>query len=328
MNNPFGVDVESPPDVSVVVPLYCEEASIDELCQRLLVALPSIGRPYEILFVDDGSVDGTAQRIADWSTRSGEIRGIYLARNYGQSTALQAGFDHARGKIVVTMDGDLQNDPADVGRLVKTIEDSGADLVSGWRRNRHDGSLRVALSNAANYLISKSIGVKLHDFGCTLKAYRRDALERIRVHGEMHRFLPVILAEVGAQIVEMEVTHHPRQFGRSKYGFDRILRVVLDLLLVQFLWRWLQRPIHFFGSIGLAMLAAGLAICTWLASLKIFFDESIGSRPMLLLGAMLILIGIILVTQGLIAEVLTRILFESGQRQYRLKIKPAGKLRT
>lgn len=306
--------------LSAVVPLFNEEASVAPLVESLLRSLAGIGPDYEIILIDDGSTDNTADAIAEAQANDEAVRGLFLARNYGQSTAMQAGFDHCRGNIVLTLDGDLQNDPADIPHMLALMQKTGADLVSGWRRNRHDGKLRVLASRLANRLISRITGINLHDFGCSMKLYRSSLLKHVRIYGEMHRFLPAVLADVGARTIEIEISHHPRKFGRSKYGFDRTGRVLLDLLLVRFLHRYMHRPMHLFGGFGLAFLTGGGLICAYLTFRKIFLAENIGGRPLLLLGVFLMLSGISLLGQGLLGELLTRVLHEpSGRRQYVMK---------
>ncbi len=328
MQTPADGKSDDPPalDVSVVVPLYLEEESVSELTAKLIESLTPLERSFEIILVDDGSRDGTPQEIDKAAKTYPQVRGVFLARNYGQTTAMQAGFDAARGDAVVTLDGDLQNDPADIPRLLKMLDENAADLVSGWRKDRHDGKLRVLFSNVANRLISAVTGVRLHDYGCSMKAYRRSYLENVRIYGEMHRFLPAVLADVGARIVETPVNHRPRKFGRSKYGFDRTFRVLLDLLLIKFMHKYLDRPIHFFGGLGIILMVPGFAISAYLAFLKIFFHESIGGRPLLMLGVFLMLTGVVLITQGLIGELVIRVLFQpEPQRRYRLR--PSAKSR-
>ncbi len=303
--------------LSAIVPLYNEERSVAELVERLVDSLGATGQTFEIVLVDDGSTDGTARAIAGAEAAHGTVRGLFLVRNYGQSTALQAGFDSSRGRIVVTLDGDLQNDPADIVRMLEVMERTGADLVSGWRKERKDGTLRVWASQVANAVISRITGFVLRDYGCGLKLYRRALLKHIRIYGEMHRFLPAILAEVGAQVVETEVAHHRRRYGQSKYGFGRIGRVLLDLILIRFLHRYMHRPLHLFGGVGLLALAAGGLISLYLTFLKLGLGESIGGRPLLLLGVFLMLIGIAFIGLGLIGELVIRVLHEpSGRRQY------------
>ena len=308
-------------DTSVVVPVYNEEDNVDELVSQIHGALSGGGRSFEIILVDDGSSDETRDRIVAATQKYPELRHLFLARNYGQSTAMQAGLDAAEGDVIVTMDGDLQNDPADIPRLIEILETENVDLVSGWRRDRHDGSVRVFLSRVANRLISRVTGVSLHDYGCSLKAYRGDVVRQIKITGELHRFIPALMAEVGASFHEVVVNHRPRIHGSSKYGLDRTLRVGLDLLLIVFMRRYIQRPLHFFGSIGAFLGILGFAICAYLVVLKIVFDEAIGGRPLLLLGVLLVVSAVTMVVQGLIGELLVRLLHQSDDRpQYRLRL--------
>lgn len=306
--------------ISIVVPVYNERESVPALVSRVGEIMTAFGRSHEIILIDDGSSDGTTQAIMAAEDASPHVRGIYLVRNYGQSTAMQAGFDASRGEIVVTLDGDLQNDPADIPRLVELLEDRNVDVVSGWRRDRKDTPVRKLFSRIANQLISRMTGVRLHDFGCSLKVYRRELLAQTRLYGELHRFLPALLNDVGADIIEVEVSHHPRQFGTSKYTLDRTFRVILDLLLIMFFRRYIQRPLHVFGGAGLMCMLPGGLILGYLAALKVFTGASIGGRPLLSLGVMLFVVGIVLVGQGLLGELTGRLLHEAGGRpQYHLK---------
>jgi glycosyltransferase involved in cell wall biosynthesis len=307
-------------EISAVVPVYNEAENIEDLVKALHDTLTAFGRSFEIILVDDGSSDATVQTIMTAAEAHPELRGIFLARNYGQSTAMQAGFEHAMGDLVVTLDGDLQNDPADIPRLIQTLEEGAVDVVSGWRLKRKDGFLRVAMSRAANRLISKSTGVRLHDYGCSLKVYRREVLSQITVYGELHRFIPALLAEVGARTIEIEVNHRPRIRGKSKYNLDRSVRVLLDLMLVVFLRKYIQRPLHVFGGVGLLLAGIGGATTLYLVGLKLFTGAAIGGRPLLLFGLMLSISGLILIVQGLLGELIVRLLHEAGDRpQYRLK---------
>ena len=241
-----------------------------------------------------------------------------------QSTALQAGFDHCAGDVLITMDGDLQNDPADIPKIIDVLKNNHEiDLVAGWRKDRQDSVLNRKLpSMFANYLISYTTGIKLRDYGCSLKGYRRELVSKFRLYGEMHRFIPAIAAEVGAKIIEIPVKHHPRKTGKSKYGIDRTLRVILDLIWIQFSRRYMHRPIHAFGGIGLTMLSAGLLIFLWLFFEKILFGNEIGTRPLLTLGLLLTLLGTQLLAVGLLGELLIRIYHEpSGRKQYQIKLK-------
>ena len=307
--------------VSAVVPIYNEIDTIEELVSRLDAVLGRMGRDFEILIVDDGSNDGTTRKLEDLQASFPQLKPIVLARNYGQSTALQAGFDAAVGEIIVTLDGDLQNDPEDIPRLIEVLESEDVDLVSGWRRERRDNWLRVALSRTANKIISKLTKVPLHDYGCSLKVYRGDVVRQLRIYGELHRFIPALMVEVGAEIREVEVSHHPRLRGQSKYGVDRVFRVALDMLLVTFMRHYIQRPLHFFGGIGFLFGVVGMSIALYLTILKLFYGESLANRPLLLLGVTLLLGSIIMVVQGLIGELITRLLLQtSGQPQYRTRL--------
>jgi glycosyltransferase involved in cell wall biosynthesis len=313
------VNTGSKIDLSVVVPIYNEEDNISDLVERIVEKLKALQRTYEVLLVDDGSTDNSALRVRDQSSLYEQVRGIYLARNYGQSTAMQAGFDEAKGAFICTLDGDLQNDPADIPMMLERLEATGADLISGWRAERQDGAVRKFFSRTANALISRATGVGLHDYGCSLKIYRRRTLERIRLYGELHRFLPALIAEVGGRAIEVKVRHHPRTRGKSKYKLDRTVRVILDLLLISFLRRYMQRPIHLFGSVGLLLGGAGIIILVYLVALKLLLHASIGGRPLLLLGVMSVILGVMMVGQGLIGEVTSRTFFAArGHRQYHL----------
>jgi glycosyltransferase involved in cell wall biosynthesis len=310
------------PKVSIVIPVYNEEANIAGLVDQVSAALLPTGWAFELLLIDDGSRDGTAAAMRRLSEHFPWLHCIFLIRNYGQSTALQAGFDHAEGDYIVTLDGDLQNDPADIPTLIELLEsDSEIDCVSGWRKSRQDAAISRRLpSQIANALISKVTRVALHDYGCALKAYRSSIIKSLRLYGELHRFIPALAVEVGAKIVEVPVNHRPRVAGVSKYGIDRTIRVLLDLLWIRFTMRFLHRPIHAFGGIAFAMLAFGLGILAWLTAEKIFLDADIGGRPLLMLGVLLTLVGVQLLATGLIGELLVRIYHEpQGRRQYLVK---------
>jgi glycosyltransferase involved in cell wall biosynthesis len=315
----FASDSKFRPELSLVIPVYNEEESISELVSRVAQVMRELGLTYEVLIVDDGSTDSTAHIIAQHATQDSHVRGVYLARNYGQSTALQAGFDAAEADIIITLDGDLQNDPADIPMMLDLLEQESVDLVCGWRANRQDPVLRTAVSQFANQIIGRLTRVRLHDYGCSLKVYRRKILDRTRLYGEMHRFLPALIAEVGGRSIEVKVQHHPRLRGKSKYSLDRTIRVFLDMLLLLFFRKYLQRPLHLFGGAGLVLSSAGLLMLTYLVSLKLVLGESIGDRPLLLLGIMCFLLGMMLIGQGLLGEIVSRIYFASGrQSQYHL----------
>jgi glycosyltransferase involved in cell wall biosynthesis len=305
--------VQGRPEISVVVPLHDEVDNVADLHRELTAALDSMGRPYEILLVDDGSRDGTVERLLELEARDRRVRVVRLRRNFGQTAAFSAGFDHARGSIVVTSDGDLQNDPADIPTLVARLEE-GYDMVCGWRRQRRDPLSRRIPSWLANRIISWSTGVHLHDYGCSLKAIRYEVVKGLRLYGEMHRFIPAVASWMGVALAEVPVHHRPRTRGRSKYGFGRILRVLLDLFTVKFLVAYGSRPAHLFGKLGLGSAALGSAILGYLAWVKFVRDEAIGGRPLLVAGVFLAGLGVMLVMNGLLAELLVRIYHESQNK--------------
>ncbi|HMN56496.1 MAG TPA: glycosyltransferase family 2 protein [Ottowia sp.] len=302
-----------PPDVSIVVPIYNEVDNLPELVERIAQAMAGQPQTFELLAVDDGSSDGSRARLRELAATRPWLRPVFLARNYGQSSALQAGFDRVRGRYVVTLDADLQNEPGDIPLLLQRLEtDPDVDMVSGWRKDRQDAELSRKLpSRIANRLISGATGVHLHDYGCALKAYRRPIIDRIRLYGELHRFIPSLAREAGARITEVAVRHHARTRGVSKYGIDRTFRVILDLILVVFFMRYRQRPLHAFGGLGLWLAAPGVLILLWLFGLKLL-GHDIGGRPLLLVGVMLLLMGVQMIAAGLIGELLMRIYHEAG----------------
>ena len=303
----------APPDVSIVVPIYNEVENLPDLVERIAQAMAGQPLSFELLAVDDGSTDGSRDKLCELAEGRPWLRPVLLARNYGQSSALQAGFDRVRGRYVVTLDADLQNEPGDIPLLLQRLEtDPSVDMVSGWRKDRQDAEISRKLpSRIANKLISSTTGVHLHDYGCALKAYRRPIIDRIRLYGELHRFIPSLAKEAGARITEVPVRHHARTRGVSKYGIDRTFRVILDLILIVFFMRYRQRPLHAFGGLGLWLAAPGGLILLWLLGLKLF-GEDIGGRPLLLVGVMLVLMGAQLIGAGLIGELLTRIYHEGG----------------
>ena len=296
--------------VSVVIPLFNEVENVGELHRELTRSLESLDRPYEILMVDDGSSDGTLDRLLEIEAADARVRVLRLRRNFGQTAAFSAGFDHARGEVVVTSDGDLQNDPADIPKLLAKL-DEGFDMVCGWRRRRQDPLSKRLPSFFANRIISWSTGVLLHDYGCSLKAIRADVVKNLRLYGEMHRFIPAVASWMGVSVAEMEVNHRPRTRGRSKYGLGRTVRVLLDLFTVKFLLAYGTRPAHLFGVLGLISGGAGLGILVYLSFIRLFRDAAIGGRPLLLMGALLFLTGVILVCFGLVAELMVRTYHES-----------------
>ena len=302
------------PDLSVVIPLYNEEPNVAELHRELTAALGAWRRSYELLFIDDGSTDGTFSVLKTLQGGDPHVRVIALRRNFGQTAAFAAGFAHARGRIIATSDGDLQNDPRDLPKMVDMLED-GHDIVCGWRRERRDPWLtRRVPSNLANWLISRTTGVRLHDYGCSLKVFRGEVVRSLRLYGEMHRFIPAIASEQGVCIAEVEVNHRPRRFGTSKYGLSRTTRVLLDLFTVKFLLSYATQPIQIFGPPGLLMGTAGVAITAYLGYVRLFGGQSIGDRPLLLLGILLIFAGMQFLTLGLLAELQARTYHESQDK--------------
>jgi glycosyltransferase involved in cell wall biosynthesis len=310
--------------VSIVIPVYNEVENLPDLVDRVESALQPTGRRFELICTDDGSRDGSDRLLAQLAADRPWLRPVYLARNYGQSSALQAGFDIAGGHYIVTLDADLQNDPLDIPALLDRLDsDAHVDMISGWRQQRQDNAMSRKLpSMLANRLISRATGVHLHDYGCALKAYRREIIERIRLYGELHRFIPSLAREAGARIAEVPVRHHARTRGVSKYGIDRTFRVILDLVLIVFFLRYHQRPLHAFGGLGLWLATPGAGILGYLAIVKAM-GESIGGRPLLLAGVVLLLVGLQLVVAGLIGEMLVRIYHEGrGRPQFHTRCAP------
>ena len=305
--------------VSIVIPVYEEEESLPHLYKSIKDVMDKLKRKYEIVFVDDGSRDGTLKVLESYQKKDPTVVVVSFRRNFGQTAAMAAGFEYAQGDIIVTMDADLQNDPNDIPKLLEKIK--GHDVVSGWRKKRQDKFLSRRLpSMLANGLISKVTGVHLHDYGCTLKAYRKEVIKSVRLYGEMHRFIPAIASWVGASITEVETNHHPRKFGKSKYGISRTIRVVLDLITVKFLQSFSTRPIHAFGPGGLLLGLIGFIIALYLSFEKIVLGQSIGGRPLLFLSVLLMILGVQLVIMGLLGEMLARIYHESqGKPIYTVK---------
>jgi len=307
------------PQVSVVVPIHNEYENLPRLLEAISATLIAANISYEILCIDDGSTDGSGDLLKQIASDRADLRSVILRRNYGQTAAMAAGFSHAKGQIIITMDGDLQNDPADIPILLDKLSE-GYDLVSGWRKNRQDATItRLIPSQIANWLIAQVTGVKVHDYGCSLKAYRAELIADMNLYGELHRFLPALAFIEGARIAEIPVRHHPRQFGKSKYGLDRTIRVVMDLITVFFMRKFLTRPMHVFGSMGVLSIFLGTLIGLYLTTLKLSFGESI-NRPLLILVVVLILTGVQLFCFGLLAELLMRTYHESqGRPIYRVR---------
>ena len=309
-------DAVPPHRLSLVVPLYNERDNVDPLLAGVHEVLANYPCPWELIAVDDGSSDGTAERLAAEASRFGaHVRVLTLQRNFGQTAAMQAGIDAARGDVIATLDGDLQNDPADIPRLVGRLLNENLDLVVGWRRHRQDNVwLRTIPSRIANRLIGNITGVRLHDYGCSLKVYRAAVIKQVRLYGEMHRFIPAWMSVQTApsRIREEVVNHRARQYGESKYGIGRTFRVVVDLLSVYFFLRFLTRPGHFFGRIGLASGGAGLLVLAYLFVQKLWFAANIGTRPLLLVGVLLVLMAVQFLTTGVLSELITRTYFASS----------------
>jgi glycosyltransferase involved in cell wall biosynthesis len=296
--------------VSVVVPVNDEEDNVRPLYEALVQSLAATTRSYELIFVDDGSVDATYARLSELASEDPRLKLVKLRRRYGQTAALSAGFDHAQGEVIVAMDGDMQNDPADIALLLEKI-DEGYDVVSGWRRERQDSLARRLPSRVANWLIGTVTGVHLHDYGCTMKAYRSEIIHDTRLYGEMHRFLPALADQAGARIAEVPVAHHARSSGRSKYGFGRVFKVLLDLLTVKFLSVWSTKPSYLFGGSGAILCFFGTLFVAWTAYQRVFNGIYVYRQPSLLVGVFLFTIGLNLILLGLLAELIVRTYHES-----------------
>jgi glycosyltransferase involved in cell wall biosynthesis len=304
--------------LSIVIPIYNEVENVPELHEELQGVLVALGRPYEIIYVDDGSKDGSVDLLKQLSDQHPEVVVILFRRNFGQTAALAAGLEASRGDVVIFMDGDLQNDPAEIPRLLQTMEEGDFDVVSGWRKDRQDAAISRKLpSRMANWLISKVSGVQLHDYGCTLKAYRREVMQNVRLYGEMHRFIPAYAAWAGATVTELPVNHRARKYGRSKYGINRTIKVLLDLLTLKFLSSYSTKPIQLFGGLGAACFFFGILATLLLLYSRFFEGVRINRNPVALIAVFLFLAGLLFITQGLLAELVTRTYFESqGKTTY------------
>jgi glycosyltransferase involved in cell wall biosynthesis len=306
------------PQLSVILPIYNEAESLPHLLRELAPALETTGRTFEIICVDDGSQDNSFAELKKLLSQEDRVKIIRFRRNFGQTAAFAAGFDLAQGEIAITMDADLQNDPADIPKLLEKI-DEGYDVVSGWRVERWKEGLgsfltRKLPSATANWLISIGTGVHLHDYGCALKAYRYEVIKDINLYGDLHRFIPAIASYIGVTVAEVPVSYRSRQFGQSKYGLGRITRVLLDLLTVRFLLSYSTRPIQIFGMMGLLSFAIGLIIGIYLTFMKLVYQEDLAERPLLLLAILLVMIGVQLVTMGLLGEIVVRTYHESQNK--------------
>jgi glycosyltransferase involved in cell wall biosynthesis len=297
--------------LSITVPVYNEVQNLEPLHQRLLAALEPLGQPFEIVLVNDGSSDGSDRALDALAAKDPRVKVVHFRRNYGQTAAMMAGIRYASGEIIIPMDGDLQNDPADIPKLLAKL-DEGFDVVSGWRKDRKDAAVRRnLLSRIANLLISSISGVRLHDYGCSLKAYRRDVVKGVKLYGEMHRFIPIYATWEGGKVAEVVVSHHPRVHGHSKYGVDRVVKVLLDLIVVQFLARYASRPIYLFGGCGMVALFLALVAGLWAVYLKYFEATSFIQTPLPLAVVLLTLTGGISILMGLLAEIIMRTYYES-----------------
>ena len=306
--------VETRPYVSLIIPIYNEQANIAPLIQRLFEVVGGLGFTFEVLAIDDGSEDGSFQLLELETARHPELKVIRFRRNYGQTAAMMAGIDHAAGAILISLDADLQNDPADIPKLLARLEE-GYDVVSGWRIDRQDARFRRKLiSRVANLLISRISGVRLNDYGCTLKAYRRDVIKNVKLYGEMHRFIPIYASWMGARVTEIPVRHHPRTRGVSKYGLERVVKVVLDMIVVKFLDSYFVKPIYLFGGVGLASIGFSIVIIAAAIWLRFYEGISLIQTPLPLLSALFFLLGMTSVLMGLLAEMMVRTYFESQHR--------------
>ena len=289
--------------ISVVVPVHDEDRSVELLYDELASALDPLGRPWEAVYVDDGSTDGSFAAMTRLYDRAPNIRVVRLRRNFGKSAALAAGFRHAEGSVVVTIDADLQDDPAEIPRLLAKL-DEGFDLVSGWKAQRRDPWSRRLVSKIFNSVVGRASGLKLHDMNCGLKAYRAEVVRSLRIYGELHRFLPVLAHDRGFRVAELPVNHRPREHGRSRYGVERYMRGFLDFLTVSFMGRYRHRPLHLFGGLGLVFALIGSAVLVYLTILKLT-GAAIGHRPLLTLGVLLVVVGFQFFSLGLLSELIT-----------------------
>jgi len=308
-------DSEQTLDLSILIPVYNEENNLQQLYDELNTTLVKLGKTYEILFIVDGSTDRSLEILRELKNQDAlHINIISFRRNYGQTAAIQAGFDYVKGEIIIAMDADLQNDPADIPALLKKM-DEGFDVVSGWRKNRQDTYItRILPSMSANWLISKTVGLKLNDYGCTLKAYRHKIIKNINLYGEMHRFIPALACWMGAKITEIQVNHRPRLHGKSKYGLSRTFRVFLDLMTVKFLLSFSTRPIHVFGMIGLVLSGGGGVTLLYLVTLRILEISPLADRPLLILSVLAIMLGINFISLGILGELMVRTYHETQKK--------------
>lgn len=299
-------------DLSIIIPIFNEEKNINELYSRLIKALDEVDKTYEIIFIDDGSVDGSFELLKQVASYNERVKAIRFVRNFGQTAAMSAGINASKGDTLISMDGDLQNDPADIKNLLAKL-DEGYDVVSGWRKNRQDKLSRKLPSKIANQIISMVGGVHLHDYGCSLKAYKREIIKEIKLYGEMHRFIPIYASWQGAKIAEIPVLHHARRFGKSKYGFGRTVKVILDLITIKFMGSYVTKPIYVFGIIGLISIGVGAAVAVFVLMRALFFQGEWIS-PLILIAFFVLSMGVISIFIGLLAEISVRTYFESQDK--------------
>lgn len=301
-------------DISIVVPVYNEKESIEELYSRLSEVCQTLKESYEIIFVDDGSNDGSYEILKKIRIKDKKVKIIRFQKNFGKTSALSAGFKFSKGKIIVTMDADLQNDPQDIPKLLEVLK-SGYDFVNGWRFERNDPFLKKITSKLFNLLVSTITGVKLHDHNCGLKAFKREIVENLSLYGDLHRYLPALANWYGAKITETKVKHKPRRYGKSKFGFKRLVKGMVDLIVVKFLMDYSTRPMHFFGTTGIISFLLGFLVGLYLVIEKIVYGTNIGDRPLLILSILLILVGVQLLMIGLLGEILIRIYYQTTDKQ-------------
>ena len=306
--------------LSMVIPVYNEKQNISYLYENLNSVLLGIGRKYEVILIDDGSMDGTFKELLSIHEQNDNYKIIRFRKNFGQTPAMSAGFDYANGEVIITLDADLQNDPKDIPALLEKI-DEGYDVVSGWRINRQDKAISKKLpSKIANWLIARLTGVKIHDYGCTLKAYRSDVVKNIELYGEMHRYIPAVASWMGISVAEVPVHHHSRKFGKSKYGISRTIRVILDIITLKYLLSYSQKPIQIFGLIGLITGLIGCIVTIYLIIMRLFFNVPLSSRPLFTLSIFMIFIGLQLITMGILGELIMRTYHEaSGKPTYAIR---------
>lgn len=303
-------------EISVVIPVYNEEDNVWLLYDNLEPVLSKLGRNYEVILVDDGSKDSTYNKLRQLHEKNNHFKVIKFRRNFGQTAAMRAGFDFASGGIIITLDADLQNDPEDIPKILEKM-DEGYDIVSGWRKNRKDKVSRRFPSSIANKIISVLFRVRLHDYGCTLKAYRKEVLDNIELYGEMHRYIPAIASWMGVKVAEISVNHRARKFGKAKYGISRTIRVILDIITIKFLLTYSKKPMQIFGLVGVFTSLVGFISTTYLIVERLFFNQPLSSRPLFILSIFMIFIGIQLITMGLLGEIMMRTYHEgTGKSTY------------